>query len=92
MFAPMAKLEDEAELGQRDGKQDICSNRQKGEASWIGGKVEKKDICSNRQKEEASWIGAKRKKTGYLLQQKEKKRKTGRSNEVGKRRIAPIKE
>lgn len=54
MFAPMAKLEDEAELGQRDGKQDICSNRQKGEASWIGGKVEKKDICSNRQKRQAS--------------------------------------
>lgn len=55
-------------------------------------KSRKEERCSNRQKEEASWIGAKRKKTGYLLQQKEKKRKTGRSNEVGKRRIAPIKE
>ena len=36
MFAPMAKLEDEADLGQRDRKQYICSNRQKEEASRLG--------------------------------------------------------
>ena len=32
----MAKLEDEADLGQRDRKQYICSNRQKSEASRLG--------------------------------------------------------
>lgn len=42
MFAPMAKLEDESELGQRDGKQDICSNRKKRQASWIGAKESKR--------------------------------------------------
>lgn len=37
-FAPMAKQEKQAGLGQKVEKQDICSNGQKEEASWIGGK------------------------------------------------------
>ena len=91
-FAPIGRKEKQAELGEKLKKRIFAPTGRRDKQVEFWGKVEKKDICSNRQKEEASWIGAKRKKTGYLLQQKEKKRKTGRSNEVGKRRIAPIKE
>lgn len=92
MFAPTGRRDKQAELGEKLKKRIFAPTGRRDKQVEFWGKVEKKNICSNRQKEEASWIGAKRKKTGYLLQQKEKKRKTGRSNEVGKRRIAPIKE
>ena len=43
MFAPMAKLEDKAELGQRDRKQDIYSNKKKRREKQVGVKKQKKE-------------------------------------------------
>ena len=48
MFAPMAKLEDEAELGQRDRKQDIYSNKKKRREKQVGVTKQKKRNCSNK--------------------------------------------
>ena len=40
-FAPTGRKEKQAELEEKVEKKNICSNRQKEEASWIGGKAEK---------------------------------------------------
>ncbi|RHO75150.1 hypothetical protein DW062_11740, partial [Clostridium sp. AF43-10] len=57
--------------GKRTEKQNICSNRKKKEAGWIGGKVEKQNICSNKKKRREKQVGVKKQKKEELLQQKE---------------------
>ena len=66
----------------KDEKQNICSNRKKKEAGWIGTelgqKAEKQNICSSGQKKEASWIGGKvEKKNIYSNKKKRREKQVG---------------
>ena len=69
----MGRRDKQAELEQKKAeKQNICSNGQKRQASWIGGKVEKKNIYSNKKKRREKQVGVKKQKKEELLQERNK--------------------
>ena len=71
-FAPTCRRKKQAGLGQKAEKQNICSNRKKGEASRIGAKSRNRGKSPNAKKKEASWIGGKVEKQNICSNRKKK--------------------
>lgn len=63
------------ELGGKVEKQNICSNRKKKEASWIGAKSPNRGKSPKAKKKEASWIGGKVEKKNICSNKKKRREK-----------------